>query len=265
MPGAPDWSGTRLLHGTTQVLNKVQNGLAPGGSDVWTVPVTRPGYILEIHLFNQTDNVTKLPVGIQLQWEDGMSGDNLETQAWIVTAGTAATPHYIDGSGPTGGGTLKITINNLSGTATLGYFLIIDETSFAYIRHDWRTDNVFGFSATGYTLPPAQDVNTDVLFAANGVNIGAGAHVSYILPLYNGPVYCRFGTTAGAAANMEIEADLSVYGGTIGANQAWDFFTDINGQVSQLATQPRIQCVLTATNHSAGALQLFGSLLIAER
>jgi hypothetical protein len=262
--GYPDFSGTRLLHGTSQVLNKSQAGLGPGLSDVWTVPVTRPGYIQEIHLFNATDNVTKLPVSMQAQWLDGISGDNLDTQNWISTAGSSVGPHYVDGSGPTKGGQLQMTITNLAAAVNLGYFLLIDETSFAYQRHDWRTDNVFGFAPTGYTAPPASDMNTGVLWAANGLTIPANNTAISILPLYNGPVYVRLGFNGGAAS-VEAEADMSPHPGIIGLQAAWDFFCDANGQISQLAYMPRIQCQLTLTNHTAGALQAFGSIIVAER
>lgn len=262
--GYPDWSGTRLLHGTQQLLQTTDGPLAPGTSKSHTIPVTRPGYILELHAFNSTNNTAKLPFSVIMRWEDGVSGDGLDTQSWYALAGTVAGPHFINGSGPTKGGQLVLTIANLASSGpSLEYFLIVDETSFAYVRHDWRTDDIFSFNPTGYTAP-AQDVNAGILAVLAGTSIPANTTSNFVLPLYNGPVYVQ-GGNSGAAASMELAIALEAEPGGLVGGPTFDQFNDAAGNIYAAGMMSRIQSLLQVTNHTASPFNAFACVSILER
>lgn len=251
--GTPDWAGIRQAHGTEQVLIDGSTTLAKGQSKTYTVPIVRPGYILELHAWNATDGTTKLPFSILVTWEDGMSGDGLDRQLWQAYAGTVAGPHYIDGSGPTKGGTMVVKItNNAASAVTLAWFIIIDETSFSYSRHDWRTDDVFSFNPTGWSTAHV-DMIGGVLASEVNRGLAAGATDIFILPLYSGRVRIHVdgNVTSGTQLEFLIQADgeVSLPNPPIVLDQQLP--TTLATEID--AWLPRSQCTIRVANHRATA------------
>jgi hypothetical protein len=262
--GYPDWSGTRLLHGTTQVLNVEHDAIAPGDTATDAVDITRPGYILELHAWNSDDDGTSVPFQVLMRWHDGQSGDGLDAQLWYVFAGTSGGPQYIDGSGPTKGGNLSIEVTNLgSNTAHLSYFLILDETSFAYTRHDWRTDDVFSFDIPGHNSPPFYDANADLMAGLVSYSLGANTTNSWVLPLYNGPVQLH-ADTSGAASSTEVYVTMGASGGSEGGVVMFDQLVPVDGMDTWFYA-PRSQMILHAQNHTGSAVTIDVTLMMGER
>jgi len=262
--GYPDWSGTRLLHGTEQVYNNTIGPLAQGQSQTVTIPITRPGYIIEIHAWNATDNVTSLPYGIGMRWRDAQSGDGIDSQLWYAFAGNAVSPHYLDGSGPTKGGLLDITIeNNASAAVNLEVFIIFDQTSFAYVRHDWRTDDVFSFVIPGHNVPTFFDANAGLLGGFVGFTLLANQTDHFAIPLYNGPIQMHC-DTSGAASSTEVFLQMGAAGGTEAGVVVWDEIVPTTG-LDTLFYAPRCQLTLGLQNHTASSIQVDVSLFMGER
>ena len=264
MPGAPDWSGQRFLHGVTQLTAGQAGPVARGTTSVKTVMITRPGYFLELHLWNATDTVTSLPAGVQLEWLDAVTGDALETDSWWVQAGTATTPHYVFGSGPTRGGKLKISVTNGAASAVnLYYYLVLNESSFAYARHDWRTDSIFGYTIPGWTAP-GTDMNADVQGFVDSSAYNASQAKSYMLPLYNGQVQLRAFTSL-ASNTLKVQVNPAADAGNATAFLSFDALTDATGRLQAVLALPRSQSAITLTNTAASSATVSWSTTVLER
>lgn len=262
--GYPDWGGQRLLHGTNQLFAASLPTITPGTTSVKTVMVNRPGYIVELHMFNATNNTSKCPFNVNVRWLDAQSSDNLDTQSWYGLAGTSVGPHYIDGAGPSKGGTLQVSISNQAGAGVnLGGFMIIDETSFAYTRHDWRTDDVFSFAPTGYTAPNS-DSNAGILGVISGSTVLANSQATWVLPLYDGPIWVQ-GGNSGAAGSMEISVTPEAAPSSMRGGPTFDMFNDANGNIFAKGNMTRAQSLLTVVNHTAANFAAFWTVSAEER
>lgn len=264
MPGNPDWGGTPQVHGTEEVLIANIANIAPGGSQQHVISVTRPGYIVEIHAWNQTDTVTLLPVAVEMRWQDTVSTNGIDTQLWQFLAGTTAQPHYVDGKGPTSGGTLVLTVfNNAAAGPSLSYFIIVDETSAAPVRHDWRTDDIFFFAIAG-SLVPGHDAVTDILAFRNAVNLAVNTPDIRSLPLYNGLVQLHADTSL---ANATLQITIKPAGGSGAEISAVVYFatTDATGNLNAQVYLPRTQCSITINNAGAGAATVNYCVVAGER
>jgi len=252
MPGFPDWTGTPLISGTQQLLVRTSGDIAPNGSDSFTVPVTRPGYLLEFHLWNDTDTVTKAPIGILMSWLDGVSGDSLDHQGWNVFGGTVANPHFVHAEGPTKGGSLNVQVfNNSAAGPNIKYFVIVNETTAAYPRHDWRSDDVFSYVIPGETNP-SPNINADLFMSKSAAAIGAGATINYALPLFNGLIQMRGATSLN---NNTLQAIITPDSdsASVSAGIILNEFSDATGNFRATCYLPRDQCQLAIKNTGAGA------------
>lgn len=200
--GAPDWGGTRLLS-AEQVVQAVNVAtLAPGASQTYTIPVTRPSYRIRAYFQNITDAVTITPVQIDMEWDAPGLAFVTDRQRWNLFAGDNTGAHYIVGKGPCAGVQLKLTItNNAASVATLQYELFITECAQYFTYHDWRTDDFTQVKFPGYTQV-ASDVRAGFIAQLDHVTIPANGTVNYAIPLFSGP--CTWTMNINTGTSFEI-------------------------------------------------------------
>ena len=197
-PGAPDFSGARLLQSEQVVLQKLNQTLAFGQSQEFDVNVIRPSYLIKLHLQNTTDATTIMPVRVDMVWVDTTLGTVMDRQRWNIFAGDNAGTHFVIGKGPCAGNQLKITVfNNAATPATLTYEIDIAETSNYFTVHDWRTDDSVSTKFPGY-LQINSDVVANTIYQLDHFSLAAGTTKTWALPLFSGPATWNFDFSNGS-------------------------------------------------------------------
>lgn len=253
MPGTPDWGGQTLQSGETVIFNQSNLFFNAGQTRTFTAPVSRPGYIVRLHLWHSSAGGGAMPVQITATWVDLSINAVMATQTYWVFAGDLNTHHILNGQGPAAGTQLQLAITNAS---TLAQNMLADifmvETSGYYTSHEWRTDDSGGFVIPGFTTAES-DSNAGILGALGLTSIPAGTNISLLLPLWTGPVWCTAGTAAkdtSAELDVLIEADASL---ALGAAPIVATPSDSSGHIQVQAWLPRVQCRVALLNNNAAA------------
>lgn len=265
MPGSPDWGGTALQSGHSLLTSVKSVTLAEGANAVYTLPISRPGYLLRADLVNSTNTSTALPVRFDWQFQDVQSGAMLDNLSWSIFAGAKGSNHSVSGSGPTKGNQIMLTITNQAASAvTLSFNLTIMEVTSTFERHDWHTDDTSAFTIAGFTAPETEA--TSGLLAgivSLSLTAGSGGQATRILPLCTGQAQLWI-STASAAADLEYwlfpEADTEFPSQPAYANGA----TQSNGVNYASVWMPRVQSTLVLQNNNASTKVVQATLSAAQ-
>lgn len=195
--GAPDFGGSALIQAEQIVLTEVTQTLSFGTSKSFTVPVTRPAYLMRLELQNTTDTTTIMPVAVQMAWTDTASGIVLDFQQWNMFAADDTGKHIVVCKGPCAGNDLTITIfNNALTAATLTYSIYLAETGQYFTQHDWRTQDQVIPKFPGYLQPNSHNIS-GVPLILDHISVPAGASQTYAMPLYSGPATLTINISSG--------------------------------------------------------------------
>lgn len=252
MAGSPDFGGTALQSGHAVLTSVKTQTLARNASKTFTLPITRPGYLLRINITNTTNTSTQLPVRFDFQFVDVSTGTVLDNLSWSIFAGANGSPHSVSGSGPTKGNQLVVTITNQAASAvTLTYDFIVMEVTSTFDRHDWHTDDTTVFTIAGFTSPETE-ASSGLLCGIVNLSLatGAGGQATRILPLYTGEAQLWL-STASSAADLEYwifpEADTEFGSQPAYVNGA----TTANGTAITTPFMPRVQSIIVLQNNNA--------------
>jgi hypothetical protein len=263
MPGSPDFGGSPISTGANNLLNTATITVAQHATSKKTVAISRPGYQVQLALWNSTSSVVSMPVTVSLFWQDINSGDVMARQEHHILAGSVSNNIFIDGTGPTIGNQLLLEItNNCASADTLSYAVLVNEVSTQYPFHNWTTDDKFSFSPAGWT-PLNDDMVAGLLACTAGHSVGIGATQTFVLPYYRGPVYVTC-TTASGTSDLSVQIIAEADTGVPAVFPVWSGKTDGNGNVAALTWLPNIQCAIVVTNHNAAAQNVSLSVVTAQ-
>ena len=200
---------------------------------------------------------------IVLKWYDTDSGSALvvSEQEWLLPMGGSGGPGTnIRGVGPQRGQYLQITANNQD-TVTCLIQAQVNSTSRMAGRDNWLWDANTSSSVPSYTLPPSGAGFSNCLGAANQVSVPAASGgnpgtKSWLLGLYAGQAYVRFGTNAASQVITVtmIPQPASLYGG---AQMLDELLTGASvssiGDFTAELILPRAPCVVTFSNSDSTA------------
>lgn len=252
MAGSPDFGGTALQSGHAVLTSVKAVTLARSAAQTYTLPMTRPGYLIRINITNTTNTSTQLPVRFDWQFQDVSTGTILDNLSWSIFAGAKGSPHSVSGSGPTKGNQLVLTITNQAASAvTLSFDLIIMEVTSTFDRHDWHTDDTVDFTIAGFVSPETEATSGLLCGIVNlSLGSGVGGQATRILPLYTGEAQLWL-STASSGADLEYwifpEADTEFASQPAYVNGA----TTANGTAITTPFMPRVQSILVLQNNNA--------------
>lgn len=265
MAGSPDWGGTALQAGHSVLTSVKSVTLARNAAVTYTLPITRPGYLVRINITNTTNTTTEMPVRFDWQFVDVATGTILDNLSWSIFAGAKGSPHSVNGSGPAKGNQLSVTITNQAfATATLTFDFIVMEVTSTFDRHDWHTDDTVAFTISSFTSPETEATSGLLCGIVNlSLATGAGGQATRILPLYTGEAQLWL-STASSAADLEYwlfpEADQGFASQPAYANGA----TTANGTVVIPLFMPRVQSILVLQNNNAATKVVQATLSAAQ-
>lgn len=245
MPGSPDFSGTRLLHGTDTVIAAQTVNLNAGQSI--TLPlavVTRPGYIIQANpAFSAASTMPFIELIIR--WFDSTGTVQIGSIDWIVS-GSATGNNATFGQGPCRGGSFTLQIINRDTVNAASISLSVYETSHHITRDDWRA-SFFNGAFPGYTSAPGANMPQDVLLKSALINVPAASSTNYLLPLYSGQAFLTWVAGGGAGANI----NMSISEARANSGPIYSQLSIPSGGSPVIAvpvTLPRYPCILTAGN-----------------
>lgn len=199
---------------------------------------------------------------LELQWydQDSLSAPAVGQQKWVLPMGTNGTVGTtISGIGPQLGAYLRIRVVN-EDTVPCTLQCTMNSTGRTVQKHDFRWDAVSSTSVPNFVLPPSGTGLTNVLGSWQGVNVPAGGSIQYLLGLYAGDAYVKFGT---GASSPVITATLTpqptaVYGGTLVGEELTGVSNPDIGEFEQIVTLPNAPCLVKFTNSDSVAHQVSG-------
>lgn len=252
MAGSPDWGGTALQAGHSVLTSVKTVTLARNASQTYTLPITRPGYLIRTNITNTTNTTTEMPVRFDWQFKDQATNTVLDNLSWSIFAGANGSPHSVNGSGPTKGNQVVLTITNQAASAaTLTFDLIVMEVTSTFDRHDWHTDDTVAFTIASFVSPETEATSGLLCGIVNlSLAIGTGGQATRVLPLYTGQAQIWL-STAGSNADLEFwifpEADTEFPSQPAIVNSN----TQANGVNNLLFYLPRVQCIIVLQNNDS--------------
>lgn len=252
MPEAPDYFGTRLIHGVNALLSAAQVTAAGNGSASFpTVAVNRPGYLIRVDANYSGAAPTNPFTAINVSWLDDTGTVTMAEEQWIIPVSISGTSCEISGDGPTKGQYCLITVTNLDTTVSVTVTITLLETTHHIARDDWRQMNMPAIP--GQTLAPFAFPRGGILIAAVGGAFSVPAHTqfTYLLPLYAGQVWFNF------LANTALQIDLITALPILQApgNPGIILWQDTSLTAIQIdLVTPRVPCALQVNNQSAAAI-----------
>lgn len=265
MAGSPDWGGTALQAGHSILTSVKTATLARNAAKTYTLPITRPGYLIRTNITNTTNTTTQMPVRFDWQFVDQATGTVLDNLSWSIFAGANGTPHSISGSGPTKGNQLVVTVTNQAASAaTLTFDLIVMEVTSTFDRHDWHTDDTVNFTIASFTSPETEATSGLLCGVVNlSLAAGVGGQATRVLPLYTGAAQLYF-STASSTTDLEWwlypEADVDFPSQPAYANSS----TASNGVSNSIAYMPRVQSILVLQNNNAATKVVQATISAAQ-
>lgn len=270
MTGHPDWQGTGLVHGIDLLAGpNATVTLTPGQSRSVPILFAKPGYV--VSMFASIGAGAGIPFcQVDLEWEDATSSVVLDFQTWIIPA-VSSGGYTMRGSGPVRGPLGIFTFTNLDGGNNMTVTYSVIETTQHIARDDWRGPLGRGFGAVpNYTLANS-NISAGILQAVPptaGNTVPANSTITYLLPLYCGPMQLSTTAAANIAISVRVPNQLPAvpYGGQgaggIGAANWIDLtLTDVTVQLNF----PRVPMVLGMTNNTGAAIAFSQLLNILEQ
>ena len=157
----------------------------------------------------QTTSGAALALDVIIQWFADPQGTQVLFQEswWTWLGNSAANSSIATGSGPMHAPFMQVTCANPGVTNVVldSLFIYASQRDIAY--SDWRQQPPQGInSGLGFILPsPAMfDGDNSLLQIPGGLSIPANQTLWQPLPLYAGPVWCRFQTTVALAHNFVV-------------------------------------------------------------
>jgi hypothetical protein len=256
--------GVPLLNGSAAVNTQARTALASGSSsDLGPFILPQPGY--ELFVSCDSTDVAAGTFQVKLEWFD--SGFStlipIAVENWWVWPGTAAQPHQFIIRGPTKGDSLIVHVGYSFGVS-VNYSFTLLNNSRIYTRDDGRTVTSVGLVSNGLTSG-VYDLEANTLVSTAPANVAAGTGVSRLMPLYSGAVNICFRTASGIG-DMECAITTNADQSNSWTNiNAFNNYTNANGEATFSAFLPRVQCLLVLTNHNAAAKTLSCMITVAEQ
>lgn len=143
---------------------------------------------------------TATPVAVLFTWLDSTSGITVASQEFTFFAGSVASPHLVEGHGPSNSDQLVIQLINNSGANAISVSYAFLQSSRPRDTHLWRTQNTPAIP--GFTM--ASSFMRQNILCAESQALALNAGVNLLLPFYTGTVRLFATTTDATGANLQI-------------------------------------------------------------
>lgn len=248
----PDFVGSSALHVGKYNAFSV-SGQVIGPSITYSTgnfAVTKPGYV--VYIIAQMAAAALNPfVLADVTWEDGVTGDVLAAEKWVIPAGTATTIRT-NGRGQTKGDQVRVKLTNLDLLKNVTVSFSLFETTHSAARDDWRSDMNGNWSSTNPNVFPAQGSPLSGTLFQAAPNIGAGVTNAYQFGLYAGQI--EFFETDAGATGLSISISPTQDLDTSVTTTKIYSFTGAAAGVKGTLVLPRQPCIVSITNPNGVAV-----------
>lgn len=243
---------------------------ASGSLTISNLVISQISY--ELSIVAETSAAAQTPVIVQLKWIDSTTTFVVAQQEFSFFAGSVASPHTIEGHGPSAADRLTIVIINGSTANSVSVEYVVTQASRPYLKHLWKTVAAFGTlpSIPGLTMAPG-DPNAGILIDTEDI-LAASALVKYVLPLYTGDVTWNARDNGGVTALSQFFIHAVVWTGTIANDVIAARQSGQSGFAGFTAsstegdiTLPRTQCVHESHNQNTSSTRTLDAVMIAKQ
>jgi hypothetical protein len=259
MPGYPDWFGTPLVHGLNYVAGpNATQVIAHNGVFTFNALFSHPGYVVDIFATIASGAATVPFYEVEFRWMDSSAAATIDVERFYLAASSTG-PWRTCGKGPTRGQLLQVTVTNLDPAFAITLNYSIAECTQHIARDDWRTveyqaANVPQYGTFG-NIPKGLakgDLAAAVMMSETNDTIPAATSWAFLAPMYTGPVFWQFLSSANIAVSVRIPNELNAAPNLDGNAPIWlDLtLTDVTVQFSH----PRIPLVVNLQNSSGAGI-----------
>ena len=199
-------TGVPLLNAKTLVLSSGLQSIAAGGTFTHALlTFSQPSWEINVSCFANGASATPF-VSLELAWSDSSTGVIIARETVILAAGSVVSGWLTVGRGPTKADGLLITATNLDGAHTMGFGIIILQSSRLFDRDQWQWDNPgnAGNAIPGFTLPTLPNDSSVLGAIFNGTVIASGNSEWLCGPGYGGTVNLAIAITTTPIASVTL-------------------------------------------------------------
>lgn len=255
-------TGVPLLSLATSIFNVSTLTSIPAGGSL-TIPggpftINQIGYELFVKVL--ANAAAAFPfVRVVLTWSDSVSGNVVSTVKGSLSAGSP-TSQTVQGTGPTAGDTLSVTVFNDDTTVAVQVAMSMVQNSRVYVRDDWRNgpmQPIPNLTRGNYSLDSGVLVNVTT-------TTNAGITAARTIGLYAGLVSVTFSGTQ--AYQLQIQAHNGEVSTLIPTIVFETIVAPAAGGLVQLTAQlPRCVSELVWTNNGGAAGSFTGTVCLGEQ